>query len=515
VNAGANTLRRAGLRTLNAADMPPDNPVAHLRTPPQSIEAEQSVLGSLLLDGSSFGQVADVLVAADFYRFEHRLIFGAIEAIVRRGEPVDPLTVFEQLQSESQDCGGLPYLNQLSMSVPSAANVRRYAEVVAERATMRSIIAFTDSVASQAFSLRSGAAGLLDEAKAELTRIETARHVQSRRIPLLTPAQLQESAQAVRWLVKHVMPAESIGMLYGASGTFKSFIALDAALHVAHGLPWLGRKTAQGPVIYIAAEGGSGLWSRVLAWHRTRGLRWAEAPFFVVPVGIDLKADAWRVVEAAQALGISPSLVVVDTLSQTYAGEENSANEMAAYLREIGLRFRSLWSCAVALVHHTGHNATERPRGSSAIRANLDFLLGVFRDEKEMLATLTCEKQKDGDLFDDATFSLAVHTLGTDEDGDKVTSLVARHLSSAEEVEEAASTEAASGRSGRGRRLLSLVQNGMEERGLRKLFNDECIADGLSAETAKRSYFRARAHAIKAGYIDIAQGIVITLSRKP
>lgn len=493
----------------------PRDEVAHLRVPPHSTEAEHSVLGALLLDGAALTRVSDVIVQADFYRWEHKLIFGAIEELARRGDLIDVVSVFEHLQAGHghEDFGGIGYLNQLAQSVVTTAHIRNHAEIVAERATMRSIIELADKVATQAFSLRSGSAGLLDEAKADLTRIEQARRVKSRRVPLLTPVQLQDSAQAVRWLVKHVIPAESIGMLYGASGTFKSFVALDAALHVAHGMPWLGRKTAQGSVIYIAAEGGSGLWSRMLAWHRARNLRWQDLPFYVVPVAIDLRADAWRIVEAAQALGITPSLVVVDTLSQTYSGEENSANEVAEYLREIGVRFRSLWGCAVTLVHHSGHNATERPRGSSAIRANVDYLLGVFRDEKEMLATVTCEKQKDGDLFEDATFSMSVHELGRDEDGDRVTSLVARHLTSAEEVEEAADIEEKAGRAGRGQRLLRLVQNGMEERGLRKAFSDECLADGLSAETAKRSYFRARQHAMKAGYIDIAQGIVITLSR--
>lgn len=490
---------------------PDDDAIAHLRVPPQSIEAEQAVLGSLLQDGAALNRIADVLTSTDFYRHEHGIMFGAIEAIVRRGGPVDVITVYEQLEGESHDYGGIPYLNQLAQSVTSASNVRRYAEVVAERATMRQIIALTDDVATRAFSLRSGAAGLLDDAKAELTRIETARQVQTRRIPLLNPAQLQESAQAVRWLVKHVIPAESIGMLYGASGTFKSFIALDAALHVAHGLPWLGRKTTQGPVVYIAAEGGSGLWSRLHAWHRARGLRWAQAPFFVVPAALDLKSDAWRVVEAAQALGVTPSLVVVDTLSQTYAGEENSANEMAAYLREIGLRFRALWSCAVALVHHTGHNATERPRGSSAIRSNLDFLLGVFRDEKEMLATLTCEKQKEGELFQDATFALSVHNLGTDEDGDALTSLVARHLSSAEDVQDAMEDERDAGRGGKNQLLLRLVQNGMPEAGLRKAFYEDCGLD--NAESRRQAYHRAKAWAVKQGFVDIAQGIVISLKK--
>ncbi len=503
---------RRGTRGVNPPEQIPQDEVARLRVPPHSAESEQSVLGSLLLDGAALNRIADVLSAGDFYRYEHRMIFSAIESIVRRGDPVDPITVFEELEGEAAEFGGIAYLTSLAHSVASPAHIRRYAEVVAERATMRSIIALADSVSSRAFDLKSGAAGLLDAAKAELTHIEQARQVQSRRVPLLTPTQLQESAQAVRWLIKHVIPAESMGMLYGASGTFKSFIALDGALHVVHGLPWLGRKTTPGPVIYIAAEGGSGLWARVLAWHRTRNLRWQEAPLYVVPVAIDLRADAWRIVEAAQVLGITPAMVVVDTLSQTYSGEENSANEMVAYLREIGQRFRSLWSCAVALVHHSGHNATERPRGSSAIRSNLDFLLGVFRDEKEMLATLTCEKQKDGDLFEDATFSLTVHTLGTDEDGDKVTSLVARHLTSAEDVSDAMETESSAGRGGKNQLLLKLVQNGMREIALRKAFYDDCGMD--NAESRRQAYHRARNWAVKQGFLDIAQGVVISLKKE-
>jgi AAA domain/DnaB-like helicase N terminal domain len=494
---------------------PPDHAlrddVAHLRVPPHSIEAEHSLLGALMIDGAALTRIADVVARDDFYRYEHKLIFGAIEAITRRGDPIDVVSVFEQLQQDGKEseAGGITYLNQLAQTVPSAAHIANYAAIVAERATMRSIIALTDSVAQRAFSLRSGAAGLLDDAKADLTRIEQERHVKSRRIPLLTPAQLQESAQAVRWLVKHVIPADSIGMLFGASGTFKSFIALDAGLHVAHGLPWLGRKTAQGPVIYIAAEGGTGLWFRILAWHRARGLKWGQVPFFVVSVALDLKADAWRVVEAAQAKSVTPALVVVDTLSQTYAGDENSANEMAAYLRELGTRFRSLWSCTVALIHHSGHAVTERPRGSSAIRGNIDFLLGTFREEKERLATLTCDKQKDGDLFDDATFSLTLHELGRDEDGDLVTSLVARHLSSAEDVQDAMQTETASGRGGKNELLLRLAQNGMRESDLRKAFCDDCgVTD---AESRRRVWNRSKSWAIKAGFLDFGQGYVITL----
>lgn len=330
-------------------------------------------------------------------------------------------------------------------------------------------------------------------------------------LPFLTLGELKERAAAISWLVKGAVPADSVGVIFGGSGTFKSFIALDMALHVAHGLPWLGRRTQDGPVLYLAAEGGTGLWKRIDAWHRARRLRWQDAPMYVVPVPVDLGADAVRVQEAAKAAGTTPVLVVIDTLSQTFSGEENSANEVAGYLREVGLMMRDTWQCAVAVIHHSGHQATERPRGSSAIRANVDWMMGVFRDEKEMLATVTCVKQKDGEPLDDLSFSLIAHDLGTDQDGDKISSLVARHLSCAEEVEQAAAIEHAAGRGGKNQLLLSLVQNGEREAELRKAFYSEC--HDMEEEARRKAYFRARAWALKNGFIDIAQGLVVALRK--
>jgi hypothetical protein len=260
-------------------------------------------------------------------------------------------------------------------------------------------------------------------------------------------------------------------------------------------------------VLYIAAEGGAGLWGRIDAWHRARGLGWGQVPFFVVPQAVDLTVDAWRVVDAAQAIGAQPTLVVVDTLSQTYSGEENSANEMAAYLREIGLRFRALWDCAVLLIHHSGHEATERPRGSSAIRANVDFMFGVFRDAKEMIATVSCVKQKDGDLFSDAEFRLSVQQLGLDDEGDPVTSLVARHLSTDEERRQARQEESNAGRAVHGYTFQSLLDKCTEESSLRREFY--ALLEGLSDEAKKKAYQRAKARAINDGLMDIVEGKII------
>lgn len=480
------------------------------RTPPHSAEAEQSVLGALLLDAGCYCDVADALSPADFFSHEHGAIFAAIGAVVASGGAVDMISVYEHLRAtyKASDCGGLPYLNSLAQSVPSARHALRYAEIVANHAMMRAVIAAGDALVSRAFAAQDPGA-VLEEAQSALSSLDMRRKGPRRGVPLLKLAELREQAQAVRWLCKHVVPADSVGMLFGASGTFKSFLALDLALHVAHGLPWLGRKTQRGQVVYVAAEGGAGLWSRIHAWHAARRMRWEDAWMVVVPVAVDLGNDAWRVVEAAQRMGVTPALVVVDTLSQTYSGEENSAGEMAAYLREIGVRFRALWHCATMLVHHSGHQATERPRGSSALRANIDWMLGCFRDEKELIATLTCEKQKDGELFEDASFSLSRVELGRDEDGDALSSLVARHLSSAEEVDQAEAAEASAGRGGRNRRLIAMIPpQGIEEKALRKSWNEQCADDGMSADATKRAFFRARQQALRGGRIDVSAGFV-------
>ncbi|MGN6529330.1 MAG: AAA family ATPase [Burkholderiaceae bacterium] len=498
--------------TIMGANQPPallDDPSA-LRAPPQSIEAEQSVLGGLLLDNGAWGRAADIVTDSDFYRYEHKLIFGAIGALIGADLPADVITVFEQLRTsgKADDAGGLPYLNQLAQSVPSAANMRRYAEIVAERAQRRAVIARADELTAAAFRGDRPVVDLLADAKAALAAITDARQA-ARGVPLLTLKELREQAHAATWLVKQLLPTESMGLLFGASGTFKSFLAVDLVCHVAHGLPWLGRRTKQGAVVYLAAEGGGGLWKRVCAWHKARKLPWDKAPLHVIPTAVDLVSGAGRVAEAIEHAGVEPALVVIDTLSQTYGGEENSSSEVAAYFRAIANAVKERWHCAVLLLHHSGHTATERPRGSSAMQANTDYMFGVFRDEKEMLATLTCAHVKDGERFNDAVFSLSSQTLGTDEDGDEIKSLVARHLSSAEELQDAMEREGRAGRGGNNQLLLSLLQSGILESDLRQQFYRECSAD--NADARKKAYQRARDWATRAGFMEVSGGYVITL----
>ena len=505
-----------GTHRVNApGELPPpdisiDDEVARLRPPPRSIEAEQGVLGALVLDAAALPKVSDILATGDFFSRSHQLVYDAIVSLVAAGHSVDTLSVFERLERDGNatDAGGLVYVNQLAQSTPSAANLRRYAEIVVERSNLRQIIRRADEATTRAFR-NEPAADILADLGGAIGRLAEERRLGPAGIPLLTLSELREKSHAVSWLVKHAIPADDVGMLFGASGTFKSFLAVDLAGHVAHGLPWLGRRTTQGDVLYIAAEGGTGLYNRFCAWHKARRLHYEKAPITVVPVAIDLTQDARRVVEAAKAKGVKPALVIVDTMSQTFAGEENSAAEVAAYFRALGAAIREAWGCAVLILHHTGHNVTERPRGSSAMRANLGYMLGVHRDEKEMIATLSCLKQKDGDTFQDTTFSLTPYRLGTDADGDEVKSLVARHIASADDLYQAMATEKKAGRGGNNHLLLSLLQNGSLESEIRTEFMKQCNAD--NAEARKKAYQRAKQALIQGGLMDVAEGYVVVL----
>ena len=151
-----------------------DKQVAQLRIPPHSHEAEASVLGGLLLDNNSWDKVADLLVEADFYRYEHRLVFASISSLVNVSRPADVITVFEQMQSQGKadEIGGLGYLNSLAQYVPSSANIRRYAEIVRERSILRKLVSVSDEIATSALNTNGRPVTLvLDEAEQKIFSI--------------------------------------------------------------------------------------------------------------------------------------------------------------------------------------------------------------------------------------------------------------------------------------------------------------------------------------------------------
>src|SRR5690349_24562837 len=125
-----------------------------LRAPPHSIEAEQAVLGGLMLDKTAWDNVGDVITPDDFFRPDHKLIFESIASLSGEAQPCDPVTVSEHLQrlGKLQDAGGLAYLGSLTRDTPGAANARAYAEIVKERSLLRSLVTVGGEIASSVWN---------------------------------------------------------------------------------------------------------------------------------------------------------------------------------------------------------------------------------------------------------------------------------------------------------------------------------------------------------------------------
>ncbi len=133
---------------------PVDSQVAALKLPPHSIEAEQSLIGGLLIDNAAWDRIGDVVRESDFYRDDHRRIFRHIGKLIQRGRPADVVTVYESIEqsNEVDQTGGLGYLGEIANATPSAANVRRYAEIVHERGILRNLVTAGDEIAGSALN---------------------------------------------------------------------------------------------------------------------------------------------------------------------------------------------------------------------------------------------------------------------------------------------------------------------------------------------------------------------------
>ena len=148
-------------------DAEPGPGAAALRVPPHSVEAEQAVLGGVLLDNGAWDRIADILAGAHFYRSDHRAVFNAVAALCEEGRPCDAVTVAERLDRDGQleSSGGLAYLAELAENTPSAANIAAYAEIVRERAVLRELIRTSTEIADAAFRPEGRSAlDLLDDA---------------------------------------------------------------------------------------------------------------------------------------------------------------------------------------------------------------------------------------------------------------------------------------------------------------------------------------------------------------
>ncbi len=407
---------------------PADPQLAAVRTPPHSVEAEQSVLGGLLLDNSAWDRIADRIAPEDFYRHDHRLIFQQISRLVDQTKPADAVTVFEALQINGQaaDCGGLAYLNSLAQNTPSAANIRRYAEIVRERAVLRRLVAVGEEIAVSALEPHGrDAKQILDEAEGKVFKIaeQGARDRAGfvRLEPLLTRV-----VERIQELFERPNSSDVTGVPTGYTDLDAKTSGLQAGdLIIIAGRPSMG-KTALAlnigehvavnlgmPVAVFSMEmGASQLALRMLGsvgridqqrlrtgrlndedWPRlTEAIeRMYAAPLYIdeSPAlnALELRARARRLAREYKQLG----LVVVDYLQLMSASStgENRATEISEISRSLKALAKELKVPVIALsqLNRTVETRTDkRPvmsdlRESGAIEQDADLILFIYRDE--------------------------------------------------------------------------------------------------------------------------------------
>jgi len=408
----------------------PDTQIDQIKLPPHSVEAEQSVLGGLLLEASALDRVADLITENDFYRHEHRLIFRQIVRLSEMAKPVDVITVAEALEiaGELDKVGGLTYLGSLAQNVPSAANIRRYGEIVRERSIMRKLVEVGSDIASSAYN-PSGrdAAQLLDEAESKVFEIaEAGSHGKQGFVPM--PPLLTQVVERIETLYARDNPSDVTGIATGFTDIDRMTSGLQPGeLVIVAGRPSMGKTAfsiniaenvaldSKLPVAIFSMEmGASQLALRMLGsvgklnqhdlrtgrlqdddWGRlTHALgRLHDAPIHIdesaALSAMDLRARSRRLHRQSNGLG----LIVVDYLqlmsSNVGKASENRATEISEISRSLKALAKELHVPVIAL-SQLNRGLEQRPnkrpvmsdlRESGAIEQDADLILFIYRDE--------------------------------------------------------------------------------------------------------------------------------------
>lgn len=378
----------------------PDHDLEQLRVPPHSVEAEQSVLGGLLLDNRAWDRAADQIKEGDFYRQEHRLIFAAMSTMLSASKPADVITVFERLKSagQAEDIGGLGYLNALAQSVPSAANMRRYAEIVRERATLRRLIAATSDAATLAWQ-----ASDPGEALDRITTIfgELQRH-QVRKAPrLIADIALErtryyealEGGRAVAGWPTHIPTLDK--MLNGG--------LRPGGLYILAARPSVGKSSlAQGVALNMAADGQSTLFLSLEMGENEvadRGVSCTgRVSYSALQTGRMAQDDWSRAVDALDRLGPLP--LHIDDQGAITLRDVRSKAKLVPGLRLIVIDYLQLMSGSSRRDGNRNAEIEEISRGLKALAKELGVAILALSQLNRSVETRNDKRPNLSDLRD-------------------------------------------------------------------------------------------------------------------
>jgi len=422
-----------------------------LKVPPNSIEAEQSLLGGLMLDHKSWDKIADVVTASDFYRKDHRLIFSAIATLAESSNPSDVVTVSEWLENNSQldEAGGLEYLATLANETPGAANARSYAKILRERSMLRSLITAGNEISGAAFLTEGrSAAEIVDEAERMVFAIaESGARGKSGFKPLKDI--LPEAVDRIDLL------HQSDGDITGISTGFTEFDKLTAGLQqgdliIIAGRPSMGKTTLAVNIAENAAIGSKiptaiysmEMPSQQLAFRMISSLgrvdqthlrtgRFPDEDWSRINTAVQLMSEAPIFIDDTP--GLSPTeirararrlqrehglgLIVIDYLQlmAVPGNKENRATEISEISRSLKALAKELSVPVIALSQlnrSVEQRNDKRPvmsdlRESGAIEQDADLIVFIYREEvynqdtpRKGIADIAIAKQRNGPIGD-------------------------------------------------------------------------------------------------------------------
>ena len=427
-----------------------DDSISKLRLPPHSLEAEQSLLGGLLIDNEALDKVADLVSVKDFYRQDHQIIYQHIHRLIERSQPADIVTVGESLESNSElnTVGGLEYLGLLAESTPTAANIRGYAQIIRERSIMRNLVEVGTDIVDNALSPQGrDAQQLLDESESKIFQIAEAG--KNDRIGFTDIKELlPQVAERIDQLFQRDNPSDVTGIPTG----YKDLDMMTSGLQpgdliIIAGRPSMGKTSlALNMCEYVSVDTGlptavfsmemasTQLVSRLIGsvgklnQHKMRTgqlddndwekLSYALGQLNEAPIFIDegsalnpyeVRARARRLHKQCGRLG----LIVIDYLQLmgSAGSTENRATEISEISRSLKALAKELNVPVIAL-SQLNRSVEQRPdkrpvmsdlRESGAIEQDADVIMFIYRDEvynpetpDKGIAEIILAKQRNG-----------------------------------------------------------------------------------------------------------------------
>ncbi len=432
--------------------MPDDLPLDRLKLPPHSLEAEQSVLGGLMLDNDAADKIGDVISAEDFYSDAHRIVYRQIVQLIADGKPADVVTASEALASTQKldYVGGLAYLGALAQNVPTAANIRHYANIVRERSILRQLASTATEIAESAFNpLGRNAKMVLDEAEAKILHIAEQGSRGAQNFQIIGKL-LANVVERIETLYNRDDPSDVTGVPTGFADLDRMTSGFQPGdLVVVAGRPSMGKtalalnigesvalNTGMPVAVFSMEMGASQLAMRLIGsvgrldqhklrtgrlqpddWDKLSAAlgRLNEAPILIdeTPAlnAIEVRSRARRLMKQYGKLG----LVIVDYLQLMQASTqgENRATEISEISRAMKSLAKELQVPVVAL-SQLNRSLEQRPnkrpvmsdlRESGAIEQDADVILFIYRDEvynaetqDKGVAEIIISKQRNGPI---------------------------------------------------------------------------------------------------------------------